>query len=727
MKTYPKSKPTPKGKPGAVSLLMVLSAGSVALILTLYSYRQAMATQQVTASIQLSSDYREKEDAVLRSMVAILPNRAIRSMQSEAISSYSNWEPLLWQSIFDDSLDLANARTSISDDLKTSIGLDNLITANSGDSAMSNSDVAFNPVSSDTLYSSDYGYWLISAGINRDLGNNFPPPLQVNDGWVSSLDRYFPIISDNKVYSNLADGKVGLSVIEYPDFNLIEYPEINFGYAEPGEDFVAKRNWWAFSMELARTDDAATGAARMQRDFVLSIYEIPSQLAISASSFMSLGQYGNGDDWTNVTIGGGVFAGKAIVEGDTTLNALASRRGMTLSTDSTIGGQSFTDNPFTPGLREAYHLTEGDFFPVSLASEGGRMAFVPINRGNEFYDRFAHSAEVNTISPTTWNSYSIGALQCAMQLDITECVSTLDPTPTELRFSFFRNGIRESLTIPLLTSGVTGLPAGYLYACNEDLSYSFGSSVVDLAFGGNGSFGYESNATGDVTFNVARFGDPALGFAKSGYFRPSYPFEVRTLDTGKVCVVVYPERFEDFLEAINADDTSINHSIAVNVDYTTNTGSLNLDVPSIPCTDFDYGLILEECADITSFPKGFSLVTNLRLYFGDDFNTSTATPPAGYTPTGDYYPPVSIFAPEKRYGVEIDPYAVNVAGQIGSLASDDGDAIRPLDSTSASGGAYSADRITINLDAIAHPAELPPITMKNWLVTIEEVLNQFDD
>jgi len=724
-----KTNPKPKGKSGAVSLLMVIAVGTAALIISVYTYRQAIASHEVTASIQLSTDYREKEDAILRSLVAITPNRAIQAMQSGSLSTYSRWEPLLWRSIFDDAIDLSNARTSISDDLKTLIGGDNLITANSGDSALANIDTIFKPILNDTIYS-DYSTWRISAGINRDLDGNFPPPLQVNDGWTNSLDYYFPIITDNKKYGSLASGDVGLSVTEYPDFNQLKYPQINFGYAQPGEDFVAKRNWWAFSMDLARADNAVTGAAHMRREFVLSIYEIPSQLAISAASYMSLGRFGNGEDWTsNVTINGGVFGGRLDVEGNTQLSALATRSSLSLSADASIGGQTFTGNPLAPGLREEYLITQGDFFPVSMASEGGRVAFIPISRGNDYFDRFAHAPESNTLSRTTWNNYSVGALQCAMRLDVTECVSSTDKSPTELRFSYYKNGVRETLTLPLLTSGVAGLPAGYLFACNEDQIYNFGSSVVDLAFGANGNFGYEAGATGNVTFNVARFGDPAIGYAKTGFFRPSYPFEVRTLDTGKICIVVYPQRFEDFLEAINADDTSINHSLVVNVDYTAATGSVNLDKPGIPCSDFDYGVIIEESSDMTSFPKGFSLVTNMRVYFGDDFNTVEypADPPNGFLPNKKYYPPVSIFAPEKRYGVEIDPYAVNVSGQIGSLAGQDDDVVRPLDSTKASGDAYTADRLTINLDKIVHPASLPPITMKNWLITVEEIRNEFSN
>lgn len=722
-----KTRYQPSLKRGAVSMLMVISMGILALIISLYTYRQAIATHELTSSIQLSSDYREKEDAILRSMIAILPNRAILAMQDQSAASYSNWRPLLWRSIFDDSINLANARDSISEDLKSVLGLDNLISANTGDSNLANFDAVFRPILNDTIYS-DYSNWRISAGINRDLDGNFPPPLQVNDGWTNSLDHYFPIITNRKLYGSLADGDVGLDVVEYPEFNLLEYPQINFGYAEPGEDFVAKRNWWAFSMDLARSDDMVTGAARFQREFVVSIYEIPSQLAISASSYMSLGQFGNGEDWnSNVTISGGVFAGKAVVEGNTSLSALATRSSLTLSSGASIGGQSFTESPFTPGVREEYQITEGGFFPVSLASEGGRVAFVPINRGHSYFDRFAHGSESNTLSTTTWNNYSIGALQCAMRLDIIDCVSSTDATPTALRFSYYKNGIRESIDLNLDTGAYAGLSAGYMYACNENETYDFGATVVDVAYGINGSYAFQSGVSGEVTFENSRFGDPAFGYLKSGYYKPSYPWEVRTLVSGKECIVIFPQRFEAFLDLIDADDTSINNSLVVNVDYTTATGSINLEQPAIPSTDLDYGLVVEECADLTSFNNGFSLVTNLRTYIGDDFNITPMSPPSGYSPAGDYYPPVSLFAPEKRYGVDLDPYQIDVTGQIGSLEEEDGNMIRPLDSKGASGNDFTGDKMRVNLNAIPHPAELPPITMMNWLITIEEVRNEFDD
>lgn len=720
-----KTSPSRRWQAGYVSFLLVLATGAVLSLLTLYAYRSATTAHAVTSQVQLRIDYSEKNEAILRSIVALTPNRAIRAMQSGSNVSGVR-EPLSWQNIFTESLVLANAGTSISSGLQSSLGIANLKIANSGDSALGSPSKIFAAIPSETGY--------VSAGINRSLGTGYPLPLSSNDSTTNSRDFTYPIISSQKIYSSLAQGDVGLSVSSYPNFNLVKYPQINFGYANPGDYFVAKRNWWAFSVDVGGNDSDTTKLARSKRNFVLSIYEIPSQLAISASSFLSLGQYASGSAWQNVTIDGGVFAGKAEVLGTTAINALSSRRGMTLSSGTTVGGQSFTASPFSPGVRESYQVTTGKFFPVSLASESGRSAFVPINRGAEFFDRFSQTTESNVLSTTSWNNYSVGALQCAMQLDITGVTSATDPTPTMLRFSYYQtNGTRASVNMPLTSATQTTLPAGYVKACDENQSYTF-ASPVDVAYGASGGLTFRQGLSGTITFNNATFGDPKVGTFKAGYWRTRGPSEIKALASGQKCITVYPERIPALLTAMGAAGPSINNSLVVNVDYS--SSGLNNAAkykPYIPCTSNDYGVILRECANLTPFTKGFSLVTNLRLYIGDDFNTTATTPPSGYTPpvtaanpTGSYFPPCSLFSPEKRYGVDVDPFAVDLRGQIGSLASDTvSTAIRPLDSKNMSGAAISPSQISVNLSPITHPAQLPPITMMNWLVVLEERRKEF--
>jgi hypothetical protein len=708
-----KSSPVKPRPSGFISYLLVLSMGSLLTLLMVFAYRRAATSHAVQSSVQLQVDYNEKEEAILRAIVAITPNRAIRAMQRLSSSSSTISNPLRWENIFTEALVLANARQSISSQVLTSLGGTGLQVANSGDAALGTPSVVFKALNSETGY--------VSAGINRSLGSGYPVPLTCGNSTDSTRDKTWPLIAGNKLYGALAQSGVALPVATYPNFNIINYPNINFGYARPGQPFVAKRNWWGFSVDLAEPDALQTAAVKSRRNFVLSIYEIPSQLAISASSFMKLGQYATGDAWQNVSISGGIFAGRAVVEGTTALTALATRRGAALSTSTTVGGQSFTGDPLTPGVREAFQLTQGDFFPVSLASESGRAAFIPINRGNDYFDRLAHTTESEVLSSTTWNNYSIGALQCAMRLDVIQAVSSSNKTPTSLRFSYLKSGVRKDLTLPLTAGVATGLPAGYIHACDENESYNFGTTVVDLAYGKNGTYGYQTGMTGWITFNNARFGDPLVGVFKAGYFKPSYPFEIKALPSGKTCIAVYPKRFAAFLTALGADSTAVNHSLVVNVDYTVATGSAYLTKPSIPCSDLDYGVILQECDNLTSFTKGFSLVTNLRLYIGEDFNTTATTPPSGYTPPDLFYPPCSLFAPEKRYGVDMDPFGVNFSGQVGSLASESAtEPVAPLDTKTMSGETMAASRIHVNLRPITHPAELPPISMMNWLVLLEE-------
>jgi len=711
-----KTRSNPRRSRGFVAYVMVLTTGIILTMMTFYAYKSAIRTQTVQASVQLRADYLAKEDAVLRSIVAIAPNRAMRAMQGGSNSSSTISNPLRWENIFTDALIQANARTSISSNLKSSLNVTNPIVANAGDSGLTSISSMFKGVSNES--------GLISAGINRSLGTGFPPALNSSDSTTSSRDSTYPIISDFKQYGSLASGLVGLSVSSYPKYNLLTYPQINFGYLKPGDSFVAKRNWWAFNLDVAANDTATTGASRFKRDFVFSIYEIPSQLAISASSFLALGQYASGSAWQNVTIDGGVYAGRASVEGSSSFSNVAARRGATVSSSATIGGQSFSTNPFAAGVREKYEVTSGQFFPLSLPSESGRAAFISINRGPDYFDRFSATTETSTVSTSTWNNYTLGALQAAMRLDINGVTSSTNAAPTSLKFQYFKGGSRQTLDIPLNSGPASGLAQGYIKCCVENQSYTF-ATPVDVAYGAPGGWAYQTGVSGTVTFNNARFGDPLVGTVKAGYYKTSYPFEIKTLASGKYCVAVYPERFAAFMTLLGADSLSVNHSLVVNVDYANN---VLLRKPSIPCTDLDYGVILQECGNLTSFPKGFSFVTNLRLYIGDDVNNVAATPPSGYTPPSgtSYYPPWSCFAPEIRYGVNSDPFAIQVSGQIGSLASETAaNPTRPLDSKNVSGTAVAPERITMNLRPIRHPAELPPIVMMNWLVVLEERRKEF--
>lgn len=701
-------------RPGYISYVMVLSLAIVLLTMLMGSFKTAMRSQESQARSQLRIDYSEKEEAILRSIIPIAANRAMLGMQHHSDVNSGSRTPLSWQKIFRSAILEAGGESSVEAEVLNEFEMGDMVLANPGDAPT---------WSSRTFRSFDIDGQYTSPGIDRYLGPGFPVPLQTDSATVRDRDHHWPVITTDKFYGSLAEGRVGASTSDYSQFNLIPYPQIRFGYAEPGQPFVAKRNWWAFNVDLADHQNHLTGAENRERTFVLSIYEVPSQLAISAEAFTLIGQHADGTPWQNTSIEGGVFATRAKVEEGLDLPRVASRRGLEVSPSAKIGGQFLQQDPFTPGVREAFELENNAFLPVYLSSEAGRAAFIPINRGIEFFDRFARDEESLTISTTTWDDYTIGAAQCAMHLDITEVEDENSTVPTELEFRYQKQGNEEVLEVPL-SSEVEGLPPGFIYCADEHETSSF-DVPVDVAYGANGQFAFEYGVSGDVTFENARFGDPVVGTFKAGYYRPSYPFEVTFLHDSKPCIAIYPERFANFLEAIGADDCTVNHSLSINVDY---DGNAYLNKPNIPCTDLDYGVILRECADLSSFGKGFSLVTNLRLYIGDNFNTVDVPPPAGSGITSTYYPPCSLFAPEKRYGADVNPLAVKISGQMGSMAGDtgaQGKSVKLLDVRAASEEEINHDNIEVNLRPITHPAALPPVTMMNWLVVIEERKNAF--
>ena len=781
---------------GYISFLLVLATGAVLTALMFAAYRRALGAQMIESKVQLRADYGEKEEAILRAIVAITPNQAIRAMKTGSAITGSPNAPLGWPGIFAAALAAANAQNSISSEVMNRLNIPNLKAANTGDGVLGNLDKIFTAIPTNSTAPIDNG--VISAGINRTLAGNYPPPLTSTDATTSIRDFEYPIISDLKQYGAIAQasldsailngnaaGAYGLPVDSKQKFNRLKYPAISYGYAKPGEAFVAKRNWWAFSMNVGDHDGELTGVVRPKRNFVLSIYEIPSQLPISAASSMLLGNYANGAAWQNNTeIEGNISVGEAELTGGQALTSLSLRRGLTNTAAVSVGGL-VSATPFAPvttagtETREAYQLrkdtaacvslanktTMGSFFPVSMASESGRAAFIPISQGRAFFDRYdslkndtveaggaLNHIGNNTLSSTSWNNYSIGAQQCAMRLDIIGVDAYLKPS--RFRFQYFTGpNTRKSIEISSLISragAVTTLSEDYSSAGVDEGGTITLTSPTDIAYGAPGGYTFIYGALGPITFNNTTFADPRPGVVKKGFWRKTkegvgvpvlMPFGEHVDISGQRCFVVYPERFPAYLALNGAMDVRTNNSLVVNVDYTVN--GLNSAKPNIPCQATDYGLVLKECGNLTAFEKGFSLVTNLRLFVGDHLNNvpMPGGPPAGCVPAvttanplGQYFPPCSFFAPEKRYGGRTPaagdaPIQILQRGQVGSLAEidkvlstdDEIRKIRPLDARLVGNNPVAPINITNDLTQIRHPAELPPISMMNWLVLLEEV------
>lgn len=698
---------------GFITYLTAISIVVFLGVLMIYAYRSALQSQQIQTELTLKVDYTEKEDAVLRSLVSIIPNRAARAMGGSADVEDTDMK---WETIFNDAISRADVLTSISEE---DMIKDGEIVANVGD----NSEIT----ASSVIRAPGGGDNLVLAGLNQvptSWTEGAPPALSAASESLEQADSQYLIISDSKQYGSLASGKVGASVIDYPNWNLIEYPKIQFGYVAPGESFVAKRNWWAFQMDLGAQDAAKTNIATNYRDFVLSLYEMPSQLAISAAAYTAIGQHEDGTAWANTSIDGSIYASRAKLESfkaigqtgsssDQGVSRLAARRGVDIAGDASVGGANYTGDPLKQGAREKYELEHADaYYPVSVATESGRAAFFPINTGMDFFDRYRNKdndtqtrsmdelipLDVKPVSEATgWRDYSSGARQCAMQIDVTKVLG-------------------QDATAP-----------------------STSQAPLEMVFRwtvGNGKPG-DGGASQTITISPA---DRLAGAAVTT------PWAVITLPGGRPALLIYVERLQSYLtsKGVSAADVLKNNSLVVNVKWQVPyDDALHINQagyirqPNPQALADDLCVVVRETSDLSSYKKGFSLVTNMRLYIDDDFNKMAVTPPHPSIPT-PYYPACSLFAPEIRWGATESPMAVDLEGQINTLHNYDAKVdktsgatntpVRILDFKGGGGTGnevFAANRIKANLKQIRHPAALPPIVMKNWLVVVEERRNEF--
>ena len=146
--------------------------------------------------------------------------------------------------------------------------------------------------------------------------------------------------------------------------------------------------------------------------------------------------------------------------------------------------------------------------------------------------------------------------------------------------------------------------------------------------------------------------------------------------------------------------------------------------PSIPSTDDDLAVTLRGGKDMTEYTNGFSVVTNMRLYIGESLNSVAMTAPvnSGLPAGTEFYPPMSLFAPEKRFGESLSiKNPIDLRGQLSTLRNNSSDTFNPLELKTANDNRIASDLLDADLISLTSPAELPPIFMMNWMLTVEEV------
>ncbi len=696
---------------GFVSLPMVTMVTIIMFVSLMALFRTTVQNQDAQSHIQLRSDFHQREDAFVRALLAVFPNTAAGCMQP---GSSSATELYTWGAIFDQAIALAGATQTDDASKLSTLGLASARAANPGDG----STITVNPLVVISDATGAYTTAKVNSGTTKFYGAlsdkypvGLPVPMDATASTIMDDDCLYPLITSQKFYSTDGGGVLQASVEDYPRFNLMNYPDIRLPLVEAGKAFISKRNWWAFSVTFANAAVSGKTTRSVTKNYVLSVYEVPSQLPISGDARTIIGMHADGTPWDAVNkLRGAVYGESVQASGsfdwqgrDDALKPIAaSRKGLSADTSATTSFNWFNADYNQMGALETWQAENNQQAgQMGTAGDSGRVGFVPIlpDSDEEFY-RQGSVGVGGAISPTVWDDYSIGANQCTVKGRVTSVVSTSggDYTPSEVEVTCLNAAGDASLTMTLTgdLAKSTSDPSHYVYWPN-----------------------YVEEATATP---------------------PLPPFQRRSIKdasdvTAAYALVFMPGRLNAWLAsvfpgaaAISSSSASapLNNKFYFEWDSATGVTTSNLSKTGL--------VIADPSSDLTEFAKGISIVSASQVLIESDFNI-VKDPNRLLTYPTHPYPPLSVFAPDVFVGTRTDLQKLVIPyGQLGTLKSSRRDSnalFSPLDIKSFATNAVlpvneiemgdPADSTATGLAQLTHPSQLPPITLMNWLITLEEL------
>jgi hypothetical protein len=507
-------------------------------------------------------------------------------------------------------------------------------------------------------------------------------------------------------------------------WGTVPFPNIRFGLMRPGDTMVARRVWWRIpvlyqtALQTIEAQTAGTNVTRypgMLANYILSVYEIPSQLPITGNANIQLGLNPDGSSWGNtssttnqVNITGSIYGDAVQLNGGTYGGGISSRNQVNVLTSSSVAGENFTDNTYNNlGVREQKDLARAiGAAPVSVAGDNGKVMLVPLATGNAFFLPSPNA------TPTAWDLYSLPYYHCRIRITISGTNSNLN----------YQNGA-------ILT---TGSSPGLVGAITVKISY-----LPDTAQLPDAIFGLSDTAPGwtSVTYsqvsNASNTSSPGA-LTNSATGKPADFLLYTSTATGvQDCNVVEIDLLEMYTSLGLNPAQCYSIYIGCNPSQAPNGGNTNY--PNIVIKDADdlTGSTAQFGATPPGpFTNGLSIVSTQRIYLvgggilqgaltASGFNTVPwPNPPDPSNP----YPATSIYAPDVRYGMSNATPTIAVKGQISVSQATAGSttAVNPLSFSSGANNTISGAGNSYSLNAISNPRSVPPISRLNLLFTVEK-------
>jgi hypothetical protein len=685
------------------SLIMLVAIIGLAFIVTVAGFLVAASDSQDTARLASAKvDIATREDALMRE---ILLQTAIGMLPST--SDGSSGPVLTWTQIMTNAVTALNA-TSYVDPVELaalqSAGAipANVILANTGDTGGTLLGI-FQGYNNEVPYGGTSGLANL-VPVNAALAAVEPPLMNWSGNATLATANALTNPQEfflGSQYTAIA-APVPTALSSSKRWGMILYPNIRFGYKNIGDAFVARRVWWRIPLvyqTTQQTQEDQVGTNLIYRypsapaNYVLSAYEIPSQLPISGDANLQIGNNTDGTAWgSGVTISGltggtqGSIYGRQIQLAGGTYGGISSRQAVNVLNPATVAGTPYSNSAFDAvGTRETLSLTQAlsGAAAISVAGNDGKVLVVPVAPGNQFY----MTAPGGPGTETHWDLYARPYYRCRIRIIISGTNSTLIYNPnTSPQMSAVANAGAISVNVIVLPDS-TSKP-------DQILGFLDGA------------------APPPTTYSQASYSDPAgtlppwMTYTSTGY-AISGPIPGRNILIINVGLMV-----TTLATALGSTPTLLSPQL-----YSLYVGSNPTSEPLTPATTSDPGVAITGASDLHLFTSGLSIISNQTLYLLDAFNQSA---PQYAT---------SIFAPDVRYGISgVTPASTTVVGQISvdqasplTQVSTSPTPGSPLQFLDADGNKISTSTNTFTLSEVSNPSptQMPPITRLTLLFTIE--------
>src|SRR6266404_5309536 len=512
------------------ALVLTIAVIGLAIIVTAAAFLLAARTGQDTERVASAKvDIATREDTLMR---AILQETATGMLPSNGLTGPS----LDWTTIMTNAVNQVKATTYVDPSEAANLLGPGVIPANMGDPDDGSAALSiFQGYQQEVPYGGTTGVAnLVGLNSSSPWNNRVEPDLLV---WVSNSNISATSAATDPLQFFLgsqvsATGSTNTSLSPSGRWGTVPYPNIRFGLMRPGDTMVARRVWWRIPVLYQtnlRTIEAQTAGTdvkrypRMLANYVLSVYEIPSQLPITGNANIQLGLNPDGSSWGNtssttnqVQIAGSIYGDAVQLSGGTYSGGISSRKQVNVLTSSSVAGETFADNTYNNlGVREQRDLTRPTTTtsigaaPVSVAGDNGKVMLVPLASGNTFY------LPSPNVVPTAWDLYSLPYYHCRIRITISGTNSTLnyqngtpdtlDPTAGAITVQI--RYLPDAAQLPDAVFGVSDAapgwtPVTYAQVSNATNSGSPGA-LTNQANGTNANFLlYTSTATGGQDCNV---------------------------------------------------------------------------------------------------------------------------------------------------------------------------------------------------------------------------------